>query len=76
MATTTTLTVHVEGMHCASCGLFIDEQLEELDGLLSSRTSVRRGTTTVTIDAGRCSPAAVTDAITAAGYTAQVSQQT
>lgn len=60
----------VSGMRCASCGMLIDEAVEELDGVTSCTTDVRRGRTTVRLDPGRTTPAAVAAAITAAGYTA------
>ena len=60
----------VSGMHCASCGMLIDEAVEELDGVASCTTDVRRGRTTVRLDPGRATTEAVAAAITAAGYTA------
>jgi len=41
----------VEGMHCASCGLLIDDELEDLPGVRSASTSVRTGRTTVHLHA-------------------------
>ncbi|MET8326201.1 cation transporter [Streptomyces sp. NPDC005181] len=32
----------IEGMHCSSCGLLIDDELEEVPGVRSSRTDVRK----------------------------------
>jgi copper chaperone len=61
----------VDGMHCASCGLLIDETVEELDGVRSSTTNVRAGVTTVEVDAARCSPDEIVTAINGAGYTAR-----
>ncbi len=60
----------VSGMHCASCGLLIDEAVEELDAVQSCTTDVRRGRTTVRFDPGRTPPSAVIAAIAAAGYEA------
>ena len=37
----------VGGMHCPSCGLLIDDALEELPGVTSSATDVRAGRTVV-----------------------------
>jgi copper chaperone len=65
-------TFRVEGMHCAGCGMLIDETLEELDGVASSTTSVRAGQATVDLDMARCGPADVVAAITAAGYIARL----
>ncbi|WP_308312977.1 cation transporter [Streptomyces sp. ISL-1] len=42
----------VEGMHCTSCGLLIDDELEDLPGVRSSSTDVKAGRTTVRLDDG------------------------
>lgn len=60
----------VTGMHCNSCGLLIDDEVEELAGVVASATSVRAGRTVVDTDRP-VDPAAVIAAIAAAGYTAQ-----
>ena len=62
----------VDGMHCASCGLLIDDVVEELPGVVSSATDVRAGQTVVTVDGGaRVEPIRIADAIAEAGYTAR-----
>ncbi len=62
----------VDGMHCASCGLLIDEVVEELAGVVSSATDVGAGRTVVTVAAGAgVHPSTIIDAITGAGYTAR-----
>nr|WP_260860025.1 cation transporter [Streptomyces cupreus] len=42
----------VEGMHCASCGLLIDDELEDLPAVRSSSTDVRAGRTVVHLEPG------------------------
>ncbi|ADU09693.1 cation transporter [Micromonospora aurantiaca] len=64
-------TFSVTGMHCTSCGLLIDETLEDLPGVTRSQTSVRAGRTVVDLDEALCAPAQVAAAITAVGYPAQ-----
>ena len=59
----------VEGMHCASCTLLIDEVLDDLDGVHRSTTSLRRRHTIVEYDPATCTPEAVVAAIAEAGYT-------
>ena len=71
MSDTTTYTFIVRGMHCASCGLLIDDALEELPGVHRSQTSVRAGRTVVDTDAAGIDPDLLAAVITAAGYTAQ-----
>ncbi len=74
MGQTVTRTFVVEGMHCASCGMLIDETLEDLDGVRSAATSVRTGRASVTLDPARCTPADVVAAIGEAGYAARPEQ--
>ncbi len=68
-------TILVDGMHSASCGMLIDETLDDIDGVLSSATNHRSGKTTVEVDPARCRPDDVVEAITAAGYLARVEQR-
>ena len=72
---TATYTFRVEGMHCASCGMLIDETLEDLDGIRTSTTSLRTGRATVTLDPARCDATDVVAAIAEAGYTAHLEPQ-
>lgn len=67
---TTTHTWQVSGMHCSSCSILIDEAVEELDGVTSSTTSLKKNLTTVTLDPAVCDPEEVVQAIQEAGYQA------
>lgn len=69
---TTTVTFAVDGMHCASCSMLIDETLEDIPGVSSSTTSRRLGRTTVELDQIRATPAQIAAAISELGYQAQV----
>ena len=60
----------VDGMHCASCALGIDERLEELDGVSSAATSFRRGQTKLLFDESRVGLADLRSAIAELGYDA------
>ena len=65
--------VAVGGMHCASCGLLIDEAVEELPGVASAATDIRAGRTIVrpAVDDGAAlDPALVLDTIRDLGYSA------
>lgn len=44
--------LQIEGMHCNSCGLLIDDELEDILGVSSSSTDVRAGRTTVRLEEG------------------------
>lgn len=70
MSTTATYQFTVTGIHCASCGMLIDDTLEDLDGVTRAQTSLKAARTTVHADPDRCQPADVVAAIAQAGYTA------
>lgn len=69
-----TLTFAVTGMHCASCGLLIDDTVEELRGVERSETDSRRGRTVVRADLTATTSAEIVAAIAEAGYTAAPEQ--
>lgn len=70
MNDTVTYTFVVSGMHCASCGLLIDEALEEMSGVHRAQTSVPAGRTMVDADPALADPETLAATITAAGYPA------
>ncbi|MET9952801.1 heavy metal-associated domain-containing protein [Streptomyces sp. NPDC006339] len=59
----------VTGMHCISCGLLIDDEVEELPGVASSTTNVRTERTVVEVTEP-VDPTRIVAAIADAGYTA------
>ncbi|MFD9371770.1 heavy-metal-associated domain-containing protein [Streptomyces sp. NPDC060020] len=59
----------VTGMHCNSCGLLIDDEVEELPGVTSSTTDVRKERTVVELT-GPVPAERIVEAIAEAGYTA------
>jgi copper chaperone len=67
---TTTIVFRVEGMHCGSCALLIDDALEDLPGVLSTQTTFKQGGSTVELDANRSSPEDVIGVIEELGYRA------
>lgn len=59
----------VDGMHCPSCGLLIDDVVEDVPGVARSATDVGAGRTVVTPAEGALvDPGAVAEAIAALGY--------
>ena len=67
-----TLIFVVEGMHCASCGLLVDDLVVEVPGVASSTTHVPSGRTVVAVaDGAPGDAAAVAAAIAEAGYLAR-----
>lgn len=67
---TSTHTFLVDGMHCASCSLLIDDALEDLPGVQDTRTDLKAKRTIVHLDTAITSPQQVIDTITELGYTA------
>lgn len=60
----------VSGMHCGSCAMNIDEQLEELDGVSEAKTSYRKQVTEVIFDETRIDLDRIQKAISSLGYEA------
>lgn len=58
----------IKGMHCGSCAMNIDEELEELDGVDEAKTSYRRQATEVVFDETRTNLDVIQDAIRRLGY--------
>lgn len=68
---TRTLSFDVDGMHCASCALLIDEVLEDLPGVSASRTSRPQGRSDVDVTDDQVSQAQIIEAIEELGYRAK-----
>ena len=64
------LHIDIRGMHCSSCGLLVDETLEDLDGVSRCRTDVRRGQAHLEYDPTRVTPNDIRAAIDDLGYQA------
>ncbi len=64
----------IEGMHCNSCGLLIDDELEDLPCVRLAATDVRAGRSVVRLEEGAdVDTAALIAAVEAAGeYTARL----
>lgn len=68
--TTTTQTLRIAGMHCSSCAMAIDMDLEDVPGVVEARTNFARGTTEVVFDPAQVDQEMIIAAIREAGYTA------
>jgi copper chaperone len=66
----TTHTFRIEGMHCASCALLIDDCLQDLPGVRSTQTTAKARLSTVELDLSRSRPEDVISAIEQLGYRA------
>lgn len=71
---TSTHVFRIDGMHCGSCALLIDDALEDLPGVGDTRTKLKAGRTTVQLDDTLITAQQVIDTITGLGYTATMSQ--
>lgn len=60
--------IKIEGMHCASCTMLIDGDLEDLNGVKSSSTSFAKSETEVEYDESCVSLKEITNAIKKSGY--------
>jgi copper chaperone len=67
---TTTHIFRIEGMHCGSCALLIDDALEDLPGVHGTQTTIKHRRSTVELDATRTSPQEVIAVIEELGYRA------
>lgn len=58
----------IEGMHCNSCEMLVDMQLEELEGVTSTKTSYPKGQTEVEFDETKVKPDQIITAVAKTGY--------
>ena len=65
------VTLKVTGMSCGHCVKSVTEALESVDGVISARVDLGRGTAVVEYDEGRASPGDLVSAVAEEGYTAE-----
>jgi copper chaperone CopZ len=63
-----TLTLKLSGLHCTSCSLNIDGELEDLDGVIDSHTSYPKSQTIVTFDPQKVNENTLRQTIIKLGY--------
>lgn len=61
----------IDGMHCASCSLNIDFDLEDLDGVISSKTSYAKQETEVEFDEEKVDVELIVKTVLNTGYVAK-----
>jgi len=61
----------ITGMHCASCALTIDMDLEDLEGVKSSKTSYAKAETEIEFDYNKVAGDKILQSIKKSGYTAK-----
>jgi copper chaperone CopZ len=62
------LTLKITGMHCSSCSMNIDGELEELPGVYEAHTSYQRSETKVKYDPAQVDKATLQKTIENLGY--------
>ncbi len=62
------LTLKISGMHCVSCGMNIDGELEDMDGIVSASTSYAKSVCTVSFDSKKMSQKQIVSSIQKLGY--------
>ena len=63
-----TFTLKIIGMHCTSCAVNIDLELEELDGVEKSETSYAKMKTTIVCDPTKVTLEKITEVINLLKY--------
>lgn len=60
----------IDGMHCSSCAMLIDGDLEDVEGVKSAKTSFPKSETEVEFDKKKVRPKIIVETIRKSGYTA------
>lgn len=63
--------VRIEGMHCTSCAVLIDGDLEDLPGVKSAKTSYAKSETEIEFDESQLNLNQVISVIKKTGYNAK-----
>lgn len=66
----TKLKLKIDGMHCTSCALNIDMDLEDLEGVIKSHTSYAKSETEIEFDEEKVDQKKLIEAISTTGYNA------
>ena len=74
MAASATVRLRTSGMHCRSCSMLVQMELEDLDGVESAAADFAGGMTEVVYDPEVVSVEALINAIVAVGYGAEVAE--
>lgn len=62
-------------MHCTSCAMNIDGELEDTEGVKESNTNYAKAQTEVSFDPDKLTQEKIEDIIKQVGYTAQTSNE-
>lgn len=62
----------IDGMHCSSCALNIDFDLEDVDGIVSAKTSYAAQVTEIEYRPEKVSEKIIVETVKKTGYTAKL----
>ena len=65
----------IEGMHCSSCAMNIDFDLEDLDGIKTAKTSYAKQESEIEFDAEKVNLKTLIEQIKKTGYTASPKEE-
>ncbi len=68
----TSITIPVEGMTCASCTFTVRIAIKKLEGVIDAKVTLDPDQAAVTYDASKVGPQQIVDAINKAGYKARL----
>lgn len=66
------INLNIEGMHCTSCAISIDGELEDFPGVIESHTDYAASATTVEIEPGKVKTEQLIGIIKKLGYSAKI----
>ena len=66
------ITLNVSGMTCGSCERHIRRELDQVPGFRDARVDLAQGQVTVAYDASAARPEQLVEAVTRAGYPAEI----
>jgi Cu+-exporting ATPase len=72
MADTATVRLNTTGLHCQSCSMLVQMELQDVDGVVSAASDFRTGITEVVYDPSKATVDDLIGAVVAAGYGAEV----
>lgn len=64
----------IEGMHCSSCAMNIDGELEDTQGIKESNTNFAKSSTEVEFDREKVTPKQIVTIIKSVGYKAEITE--
>ena len=70
-----TIVLKVNGMHCSSCSMNIDFDLEDLEGIKTAKTSYAKQECEVEFEEGKVNEIIIVQTIQKTGYQAQVKNE-